>query len=85
MSFPDPSKWTTPIDFTDLIANFKSMEQAVAAKIQSLSKAGDKSDPGTFLLVQFMMSQATQVGDAISNLMYQINSMIAKSIQNQKV
>jgi hypothetical protein len=40
--------------------------------------------PGKFLLLQFSMSQVTQVGDSISNLISQVNSMINNSVRNQK-
>jgi hypothetical protein len=36
------------------------------------------------LLVQFQMSQVTQIGDSISNLIAQVQSMINNSIRNQK-
>jgi hypothetical protein len=40
--------------------------------------------PGKFLLLQFMMSQVTQIGDSVSNLLSQVNSMINNAVRNQK-
>lgn len=77
--------WSTPISFQSLLTSYSSLQTKVAKAIKSLAASTDKSDPGQFLLVQFMMSQVTQVGDSISNLMYQVNSMISHSISNQKV
>lgn len=76
--------WSAPLSFKDLIDSYSTLQKKVAKSIESLSKDTDKSDPGQFLLVQFMMSQVTQIGDSISNLMYQVNSMVRNSISNQK-
>jgi hypothetical protein len=54
-----------------------SQVRAVASKISSAT-------PGKFLLLQFSMSQVTQIGESISNLITQVQSVIMNSIQNQK-
>jgi hypothetical protein len=40
--------------------------------------------PGSFILLQFQMSQVTQMGESISNLISQVNTVISHAIQNQK-
>ena len=52
--------------------------------IDALAAAGTSADPGQFLQVQFAMSQLTQIGNSISNLIAQINSVINHMVQNQQ-
>jgi hypothetical protein len=40
--------------------------------------------PGSFILLQFQMSQVTQMGESISNLISQVNSVINSAVRNQK-
>jgi hypothetical protein len=43
-----------------------------------------QATPGSFILLQFQMSQVTQIGESISNLISQVNSVIGNAIRNQK-
>jgi hypothetical protein len=36
------------------------------------------------LLIQFSMSQLTQIGESISNMISQVNSVINYAVRNQK-
>jgi len=40
--------------------------------------------PGKFLMIQFAMANVAQVGESISNLLSQVNSVIGNAIRNQK-
>ncbi len=72
------------ITFASLINKYVSMQAKVVSLVKSLSSNLSQTTPGKFLLVQFAMSQATQVGESISNLMQQVYAMIANSVRNQK-
>ena len=52
--------------------------------VQDLASHISTATPGEFLLLQFAMSQVTQIGESISNLVYQVSSMIMNSVRNQK-
>jgi len=54
-----------------------SLARAVASQISAAT-------PGKFLLLQFSMSQVTQIGETISNLISQVQSVIMNSVRNQK-
>ena len=71
-------------NFTALVEKYSKMQSDVIKKIQSLGEGVNSVDPAKFLLIQFQMSQVTQVGDTISNIVYQVNNIISTSIRNQK-
>jgi len=85
MSGPSPSGGPGYISFGKLIHLYEQIQSKVAKKVQSLAGMGSGVNPAAFLLVQFEMSQVTQVGESISNIVATLNSMINASIRNQKV
>jgi hypothetical protein len=72
------------LSFTDLISAYKIMQDKLVEQIKSLSKNTSSANPGQFLLLQFQMAQVTQMGESMSNLISQVNSVISKAIQNQQ-
>lgn len=78
----DPS---TKISLTSLITAYASLQKAVLSQINALASSMSTADPGEFLLAQFGMSQVNQIGQTISNMIYQVNSVIMSTIRNQKV
>lgn len=79
---PQPS-WGD-ISFVCLLNKYTALQSKVLKELQCLSKTMCVAQPGKFLLMQFYMSQVTQVGESISNLIAQVNSMINNSVRNQK-
>jgi hypothetical protein len=73
------------ISFTTLIQNYRRIQQSLIKQMKGLASKSSQASPGQFLLLQFQMSQVTQVGESISNIIYQVNSVINKAIQNQQV
>jgi succinate dehydrogenase/fumarate reductase-like Fe-S protein len=73
------------VSFTTLIQNYRKIQQSLIKKMQGLASKSSQANPGQFLLLQFQMSQITQVGESISNIIYQVNSVINKAVQNQQV
>jgi hypothetical protein len=43
-----------------------------------------QATPGRFLLLQFAMSQVTQIGESISNLISTVNGMIKNAVSNMR-
>lgn len=81
---PFKATHTCPISFHTLITNYSNIQKQVLSQIQQLASSISGASPGKFLLVQFGMSQVTQIGESISNLISQVNSMINMAVRNQK-
>ncbi len=72
------------LSFSTLIKQYKKMQSELVIQIKALASNSSQAAPGQFLLVQFQMSQVTQVGESISNLISQVNSVINSAVRNQK-
>lgn len=77
------SKWGT-LSFTTLVTKYTALQKTIVSQVRKLASSISSATPGKFLLLQFGMSQVTQVGESISNLISQVNSMINNSVRNQK-
>jgi hypothetical protein len=77
------TQWCT-LSFGDLINQYKNIQSKLVVQVKQLASRSSLATPGRFLLVQFQMSQVTQIGDSISNLISQVQSMINASVRNQK-
>lgn len=72
------------LSFSDLICSYNTIQSNLTVKVKSLADKSDSAQPGMFILLQFEMSKVAQVGDTISNLIAQVQSMIMTSIRSQK-
>ena len=72
------------IGFRTLISQYVKLQSAVVSMVRKVASKMSSATPGKFLLLQFSMSQVTQIGDSISNVLYQVNSMINNAVRNQK-
>lgn len=72
------------VSFTDLIKNYAAMQTCLMSQVKALASSPCSANPGKFILLQFQMSQVTQVGESISNLISQVNSLINAAVRNQK-
>ncbi|MEN9654623.1 MAG: hypothetical protein RL235_735 [Chlamydiota bacterium] len=72
------------ISFSTLIKNYQKAQSRLVSAVRALASQMSSATPGSFILLQFQMSQVTQVGESISNLIAQVNSMISAAIRNQK-
>jgi hypothetical protein len=77
------SRWAS-LSFNTLINKYSSLQSKVLSQVKSLASSISSATPGKFLLLQFGMAQVTQVGESISNLISQVNSMISNAVRNQK-
>ncbi|MEX0961715.1 MAG: hypothetical protein WDZ28_02530 [Simkaniaceae bacterium] len=78
------SNWAT-LSFQTLISAYIKIQSQVVSQVRAIASNISSATPGKFLLLQFSMSQVTQVGESISNLVYQVGSMIMNAVRNQKV
>ncbi len=81
MSTGDKSHWAT-LTFATLISQYIKLQSQVVAQVKSVASRISAATPGKFLLLQFSMSQVTQVGESMSNLVATVNSLI-KSMVSQ--
>lgn len=77
------TKWAT-ISFTTLIKQYVALQSKVVSQVRAVASSISSATPGKFLLLQFSMSQVTQIGDSISNLIAQVQTVINKMVQNQR-
>ena len=77
------TQWCT-ISFTTLIKQYMVLQSTVMSQVRAVASKISSATPGKFLLLQFAMSQVTQIGDSISNLLAQVNSVISNAIKNQR-
>ena len=72
------------ITFATLIKQYIALQSKVVSAVRAVASRISQATPGRFLLLQFEMSQVTQIGESISNLISQVQSVINNSIRNQK-
>jgi hypothetical protein len=72
------------ITFTSLISAYRKLQSGLVNQVRNLASKISSANPGTFILLQFQMAQVTQMGESISNLISQVNTVISHAISNQK-
>lgn len=77
------SQWCT-ISFSTLIKQYMKLQSTVMSQVRAVASKISAATPGKFLLLQFSMSQVTQIGESISNLITQVQSVIMNAVANQK-
>ena len=82
MTTPE-SQWAT-ISFSTLIKQYVSLQSKVVSQVRAVASSISQATPGKFLLLQFAMSQVTQIGESLSNLVSQVQSVINNAVRNQK-
>ena len=84
MPGPEPlNPWCT-ISFGTLISQYQKLQSQVISQVRSVASRISSATPGKFLLLQFSMSQVTQIGSSISNLISQVQAVINNMVRNQK-
>ena len=73
------------LSFTSLISAYKKLQSGLVRQVRALASKISAATPGSFILLQFQMSQVTQIGESISNLIAQVNTVINHAISNQRV
>jgi hypothetical protein len=77
------SQWCT-ISFSTLIKQYQKLQSQVISQVRAVASKISQATPGKFLLLQFSMSQVTQIGESISNLISQVQSVVNNMVRNQK-
>lgn len=77
------TSWAT-ISFSTLIKQYIKLQSKIVSQVKAVASSISSATPGKFLLLQFSMSQVTQIGDSLSNLISQVQSVINNAVRNQK-
>lgn len=77
------TSWAT-ISFATLIKQYIKLQSKIVSQVRAVASSISSATPGKFLLLQFSMSQVTQIGDSLSNLISQVQSVINNAVRNQK-
>lgn len=77
------TQWAT-ISFATLIWQYVKLQSTVMSQVRAVASQISSATPGKFLLLQFSMSQVTQIGESISNLVSQVQTVINNMVRNQK-
>ncbi len=73
------------LSFSTLIQGFNNLQYNVIKKVKSLAnQSATKTNVASFMLVQFMMSKVSQIGDSLSNLIATFNSSVMATVRNQR-
>lgn len=72
------------LSFNSLISAYQKLQKGLVSQVRALARNISSATPGSFILIQFQMSQVTQIGESISNLISQVNSVINNAVRNQK-
>lgn len=78
------SPWFGTISFATLMKAYVYLQSQVVSAVRAVASRISSATPGKFMLLQFEMSQVTQVGESISNIIAQVMSVINQSIRNQR-
>ncbi len=80
----DKPPYSASLSFNTLIAKYTQLQSIVVAQVRTVASSVSSATPGKFLLLQFGMSQVTQIGESISNLISTVQSSIMNMVRNQK-
>jgi hypothetical protein len=78
------SPYSGTITFATLMKAYIALQSKLVSQVRAVASRISLATPGRFLLLQFQMSQVTQIGDSISNLISQVSSVINNMCRNQK-
>jgi len=82
MTFHSP--WSGTITFSTLIKSYIHLQSHMVKAVRAVASRISQATPGRFLLLQFQMSQVSQIGQSISNVISQVMTVINNTIRNQK-
>lgn len=81
---PSNNPEMSTLRLSDLMTSYSNLQASVMAQVSASACNISSATPGQFLMLQFMMSTVSQVGQSISNLISQVQSMINNAVRNQK-
>jgi len=74
----------TWINLSNLLESYNKVNATLTSQLSAVAANTSTTSPGQFLLLQMKTSQLAQIGESISNIIAQANSVVKTSIQNQR-
>jgi len=71
------------LSFSSLISAYQKLQSNLMSQVRNLARNASSAQPGAFILLQFQMAQITQIGESISNMISQVNSVINHAVNSQ--
>ena len=78
------SPWSGTITFSTLVKQYIALQSKVVDAVRAVASRISLATPGKFLLLQFQMSQVTQIGESISNLIGQVQQVINNAVSGMR-
>ena len=78
------SPWAGTISFSTIIKAYIRLQSKVVSAVRAVASRISSATPGRFLLLQFQVSQASQIGQSISNIVSQVMKVINNAVSNQR-
>lgn len=72
------------ISLSKLMSAYSRLQSQVMQQVAASACNISSTQAGQFLMLQFMMSTVSQVGQSISNLVSQVQGLINNAVRNQK-
>jgi hypothetical protein len=75
------SDWKATLSLATLMDAYVKLQSCVISQVRNVASQISAATPGKFLLLQFSMSQVTQVGESMSNLVSTVNQLIGSMVR----
>lgn len=72
------------LDLNQLLTSYNTFNQMVQDQLQQIAKDPNTVSPGQFLQLQMQTSSLAQIGESISNIIANANSVVKNAVQNQR-
>ena len=76
--------YNSTLSLTKMMSAYSNLQASVMTQVEASACNISSTNPGQFLVLQFMMSTVSQVGQSISNLVSQVQSLVNNAVRNQK-
>ncbi len=73
--------WKATLSLSTLMSAYIKLQSTVISQVRTVASQISAATPGKFLLLQFSMSQVTQVGESMSNLVSTVNQLISSMVR----
>jgi len=73
------------LSLSTMMNAYSKLQESVMTQVEASACNISSTNPGQFLVLQFMMSTVSQVGQSISNLVSQVQSLVNNCCKKPKI
>lgn len=84
MGAADPSFSGSSLDLTSLLKSYDTVNSSLTEELEKVAANPSTTNPGQFLLLQMKTSSLAQIGESISNIIANANSVIKNAVGAQR-